>query len=280
MAKSKWTPHKRVKALEMYTAGEDMKVIAKAIGIYHNTVKTYVKQTHKALHNAAMAKSAETTGNQYSTNADDIRLTNPALADQAFLDLLSAPDSEVLTDAEMKFCWKYTATSDYILAAKDAGFDVGLFTEEQIKGGKRGEKSRVYADTFLMAIKLRVAALRMKPNVIKHLAHLKETSLFDTEKVNKQYLQKIIVSEVEDLKSVPTGESAKLRRDYVQMLGRTFGGFTEKVEIGMIDHRKSVTKLGKVIEADTLEMLRAKKEAERAVSNGSDGSGGQSNGVD
>lgn len=259
----KWTPHKRQKALDMYIAGDKVTDIAKAVKMNANTVKTFVQAVYKSLHNAVLAKATQSGGNQYSTSADDIRLTNPALADQEFLNLISPPDSPVLTDAEMKFCWKFIATGDYVYAAKDAGFDAGLFTEKEIKGGKNGSKERVYGDSYLMTIKLRIAGLRMKPNIIEHMAKLSSTSMFDTEKVNKQFLQKIIVAEVEDLKSLHTGDSAKLRRDYVQMLGRTFGGFTERVEIGMVDHKKSIAKLGKLVHNDTLEELRAKKEREK-----------------
>lgn len=260
MAKKKWTPHKRQKAIEMYIQNKDIAEIAKTIGIADQTVRIELNAIVKGMINARLTRTKH--GNQWNNASDDLRLSNPALLEEEFQELLSEPDDPVLSKAEEKFVWAYATSGDYVNAAMKAGFDHGYYTMEEIKGGKRGEKKRVYAESYVIGVKLRIAALRMKPNVKERLEELEGNGIFDSTQVNKPYLQRVILRQLDNL-DFNNPDDKKLHRDYTQMLGRTFGGFTEKLEIGMVDHKKSVRKLAEISGADDLAMLRAKKEMEK-----------------
>lgn len=252
-----WTPHKRDKALTMYVAGAKVADIGKELKIDLNTIRQFVKSIHKGLTNR-YATSGNGGTNQWNPQGE-LRLQNPELINQAFQAVLSPPDAEILTEAELQFIHIYASTNNFDIAAANSGMDAGLFTVKEMKGGKGGRKE--LTENYSICLKLRVAYLQMKPNIKQKITELRGTSNFDTGQVNREYLQKQIMVEIDALKDAQGEGLIKIRRDYITMLGKTFGGFTEKIEIGMVNHNETVRKLAVVAKGDKddLAALRIKK---------------------
>lgn len=256
MAASKWTDAKRWKAIELYISGKTHPEIAKALSIPVETVRPWIAGTYKAFYNIKASKGL----NQHSIK--NLPLQNPELTSKLFQDKLSAHTGP-LTTVEVKFCWSYVASADYFEAMETSGLDEGLFTDKQLKGGKRGEQVRIRAESYLASVRMRIAYLKSKQNIIEYIQQLMKASFMDSD-IGKPFLQKTILTRLENLKATKTPDAAKLERDYVTMLGKTFGGFTEKIDIGIIDHSKSVKMLHEhANSAETMEELRRQKEEEK-----------------
>jgi len=259
----KWTPAVLGKALTLYMEGKTIEEISKACRVAKKTVANSLSRDIKRIVEAQNARH-KSNGNMWNNQSADIRLHNPALKDPQFQQMLSDPEAESLTQFEEDFCWHYNITNDQVHSAIQSDLDVGLYETN-------AEGKKVRSEQYTASVKLRAIAMLMKPNIKAKLDELQKTALFDVDKVNKGYLQRMILQQVNNLDGA-SPEDRRLGRDYIQMLGRTFGGFTEKIEIGMVDHRKSVRKLAALAQADDLATLRAKKEAEKQQ-DGVDGSG-------
>lgn len=251
---TRWTPAVLGKALTLYMEGKTIAEIAKACKVASKTVANSLSRDIKRIVEAQNARHSQ-NGNKWNNQSTDIRLHNPALKDEQFQQMLTDPEAESLSHFEEDFCWHYNITNDQVHSAIQSDLDIGLYSID--KDGKK-----ILSEQYTASVKLRAIALLMKPNIKAKLEELQNTSLFDHTKVNKNYLQRLILQQV-DLLAGNSSEDKKLGRDYIQMLGRTFGGFTEKIEIGVVDHKKSVQKLAQIAQADDLATLRAKKEAEK-----------------
>lgn len=243
----KFTDEKKFKALTLYLAGETMKAIAAEVGTGVGTVRKYLNAVVDGVVNV---KASRALANQHANPQTKAKLQNPELINEEFKELLSPFDSPELTPEEVKFCWSYVASNDYYEALSTAGLDVGLI---QAKTG---------VDlAYKASCRLRIAYLRSKKNILRHIKELREDSTLAAN-IDKDFLQKEILVQLETLKTKDSEHSEKLARDYIQMLGRTFGGFTEKIEIGVVDHLKSVKALQEAAQSqsETLADLKKKKE--------------------
>lgn len=266
MANTKLTPTMRMRIIDMFIAGKTAAEVSKATKVDKSSCTKYFSGMAKAIVNAHAARSA--AGNQWNTGSKDIRFHNPELANEEFLKVLSDPNDPdaPLTEEEINFCHIFVTQNNYELAGRHSGIDVGLFTEKEIKSGRTSKVQKELADTYMINLKMRISYLRQKPNVQRFIRQLQETDSFDKHgKIDKELLQHLILTEIETLRDNSSSDMKKLNRDYVQMLGRTFGGFTERVEVGVVDHKESVRKLAEAQQKmDTLEDLRKQKEAEKA----------------
>ena len=165
-------------------------------------------------------------------------LQNPEVLNKAFFALLSAPDAHTLTSAEVKFCWSYVSSLDLDEAIFASGFDAGLYEEN--KSNPSG--SPVGVAGFDACIKMRIAYLKSKPNLQAFIKRIRKEAVLNVG-IDKDFLQKEILLQIEGLKLSQTMDAKKLLRDYILMLGRSFGAFTDKVEIEEIDHGKTIEKL-------------------------------------
>ena len=260
----KLTPALTGKMADLYIKGHTIAEIAKACRLARKTVANSISLYIKALNDAQSIRHTQ-NGNMWNNKSTEVRLHNPALKDEKFQAMISNPDSPDLPEFEEAFCWHYNITNDQIHSAVAAGLDEGLFSTTK-------EGAKIPVEHYSDKARLRAIAVLMKPKIQTKLEELRSTSLFDTAAVNKEYLQRVILQQVANLGG--SEADRKLGRDYVQMLGRTFGGFTEKIEIGMVDHKESLRKLAATERHDDLATLRAAKEAEKQEdSDGLDRSG-------
>ena len=244
---SSWTREEKQKVLELYIEGNTMPKIAAAVGKGVSTVRHYINAMQRSLTNTKqtrmlpMMTKLATGAPVHVTDAHAREynlLKNPELINEEFFQMLSAPDSDVLTEAEEKFCWAYVSSMDLEEAIYSAGLDAGLYEIQKAAE----DKSQIPVKGFDSCIKMRIAYLKAKPNLSAFIKKLQEDVVLTVE-VGKDFLQREILTQIEALKLSHTFESKKLLRDYIMMLGKTFGGFVDTVQVEEIDHAKTVQKL-------------------------------------
>ena len=262
MPPKRFTPDLLLQVLKLYAAGESYDSIGKAVGFKTNTVRKRIKDHINLVANVESVNQAKANG--YKANAHPEKLVNPALINKDFENLLSPPDGDNLTEAEVKYCWALVGTNNQQQALEAAGMDIGLTQHGQ--GG-----AAVKVEGYEYAAKMRIVHLKSKPNVLAFIKKLRQDSVFKAD-VDKDYLQKQIMIQLDELDNDTSSDARKLKRDYIQLLGRTFGGFTEKIEVGYVDHASSVKTLAeharKTEKLAELKVLKQKKLESEKKDNG------------
>ena len=265
----RWTPPEKMKALDMYIMGHPFEEIA---GFLHRDIKEVrrtVNSYQRSLTQTKMVRLApmmHKERNNCTANTDPHQaveysfLTNPELINEEFFKLLSDPEASIenLTPAEVKFCWAYVSSMDLEEAIYASGLDAGLYMPgDGTKGG--GAPSPIKG--FQACIKMRISYLKTKPNLAYFIKKIRAEAVFNVD-VDKDFLQKEIMTQIEGLRLNTTMEGKKLMRDYIMMLGKTFGGFVDKLEVQEVDHAKTIERLMKASRRKDQRPLLA--EAERA----------------
>ena len=246
MAPSTWTAEEKIKCQELYIRGCTMAELSKelsrpvkAIRSYINTVLRSLTNTKQSRMLPMMSKFGKLKIEVHDAHAKEYNyLRNPELINEEFFKLLSPPDSVDLTEEEEKFCWCYASSLDLEESIYASGLDAGLYTVE--KCAEDGTRNPVKG--FESCIKMRIAYLKAKPNLAAFVKKIREDAVF-TVNVGKDFLQQEILLQIEALKGSQTLESKKLLRDYIMMLGKTFGGFVDTVQVEEIDHAKTIERL-------------------------------------
>jgi hypothetical protein len=262
MAKAKraaWTDADTVKMIALYAAGTGTTAIAAELGFALTTVRARIADLQKDFANIAATKNLDNISSRADSKHKDkatVRYQNPELINKAFHDLLSPPQSPSLTDTEVQFCWAYVGTNNYEESLTASGLDAGLFD----KSARDSQGAPKKVKSYQHCLKLRIIYLKSKENILRFVKELRKSSVFKPE-IDKDYLQQKIMVQLDSLEGIPGSDAQKLSRDYIQMLGRTFGGFTDKLEIGTVSHLESVKKLREHAQkSETLEELKKKKE--------------------
>jgi len=150
-----------------------------------------------------------------------------------FTGLLSDPDAALLSDAEAIYCWTYVHSGDTYDAIRTAGLDAGLYKD----------KEEIARFSYDRAMKLRAMYLNNKPNVVSYIKELRETRLIDAD-VGKARLQSELLEQLDQMKS--SGNSNKFRSQIlktIELLGKTVGAFTERIEIHEVDPANALDQL-------------------------------------
>lgn len=270
-----WSAEDKTLALEHYIKGVTLNNIAKLVGRTKPATARYIQVTIKALMNAKQTRALtyNTKGGDRNFHAnltpeqkkEQARLDNPELLNKPFYDLLSGKKNKTLTDAEVKFCWSYVASGDYKEALLVSKLDEGLYTLGQLGAEDRGGGPPIPVKGYEQCLRLRIAYLKSKPNIAEFIKKIREDAVFSVD-VDKNFLQQEIMIQIDRLKSNKSLEGQKLLRDYIQLLGRTFGGFTDKVEVNDIDHAKTIAKLTEqASKSETLSMAIEKERSEAVL---------------
>lgn len=276
----KWSDTEKVTCLMMYIDGKTNKEIAKYLKRGETAVMAFVNNLFKAMANMKQSRilgrgvdlKADPTNMTKAQQQELARLKSPELLNQPFYDLLSLDNPDVpLTEAEVNFCWAFVSSDNYEEAIKTAGLDAGLYQPSSMKLNgqlEQGEKAPV--EGYKHCLMLRATYLKRKSNIQKFIAQLREEAVYETE-LNKEYLQREIQVQIDKLREIKTVEAAKLVKEYLMMLGKTVGGFTDKLDIGLIDHARtldrlhaSADRLGKEGETLTEAIARKRKQQEEA----------------
>jgi len=139
---------------------------------------------------------------------------------EAFLSLLSEPDSLVLTDNELVFCELYN----------DDGDDVRALEESKLNAGLKKTKDIRDREEYMHALQLRSFYLRRKPNVGAYLLQIKQDKIRSITD-GKQFIQTELLAVIERLKAAGSPQSLATYLKAVESLGRTFGAFEDNIKV-------------------------------------------------
>lgn len=155
------------------------------------------------------------------------KLKDMELITETFLSLLSSPSSPTLSDEEALFAQLYIRTGNSEEAIKGSGLDDGLINT---------------GAGYRRAILVRSSYLREKPNVKEYIDTLRST-LFSPHDIEKGKIQELLIEEIYKMKEEGNPRDKTNLRQTIELLGKTIGAFTEKVEIHEVDPSKSLDAL-------------------------------------
>ena len=271
----KWSDSEKVASVEMYLQGKTNLQIAKYLQRRPKAVTSFINNLIKGLMNTKQSRILGTEVQPFASpegyakhqQQELIRLRDPDLLNQPFLEMLSPDDPNApLTDAEVDFCWTYVSTDNYEESIKAAKLDVGLYSPKNMTGaGLLGPKERPVIEGYKHCLALRATYLKRKSNVQHFIHQLRDEAIYEPN-LDKDFLQKQILIQIHKLREMNTVESAKLMKEYISMLGKSVGGFIERKEIGVIDHSTTLDRLHSQIQdegTETIEEMIERKKKER-----------------
>lgn len=149
-----------------------------------------------------------------------------------FLDLLSEPDSLVLTDHEIIFCELYNDDND----------DIRSLEESKLNAGLKKTKDERDKEEYKHSLQLRSFYLRRKPNVAQYLNQIKRERVKQIVD-GKEFIQTELLSVIERLKSHGSPQALTTYLKAVESLGRTYGAFEDKLSINDLSGDEALDKI-------------------------------------
>lgn len=212
------------KVLDRYIKGESSEAIGKDYGYNSKEINRMLEELQEKFSNTRAANALKLEGSSYTLPILD-KLKNLELLNEDFLNKLSDNLSPTLSEEEALFCWLYVHKGDSFGAIEESTLDVGLF-KNQPTSYKRGILSRA-------------AYLQAKPNVAAYIKELRERKYY-TNDVDKGYVQELILEQIEQTKLRGDRRDSVNLRQLIELLGKTIGAFTEKIEVHEVDPSKSL----------------------------------------
>lgn len=167
------------------------------------------------------------------------KLKDYKLINEDFLSLLSEDDSKTLSEEESLFSYLYVYRGDAHEGLEASGLSTGL-----IKG----------SESYRKALTIRAAYLKEKPNVASYIQRLREERYVTTD-VTKDSVQSMLLEELAVMKERGDVRDRVNIRQTIELLGKTIGAFTERVEIHEVDPSTSLDLLIEMAkEAETKEL--------------------------
>lgn len=144
---------------------------------------------------------------------------------QEFFNMISKYDSATLTEEEALFCWIYVHKGDSIEALESSGLHIGLFPDRPV--------------TYKRGLLTRSVYLQNKSNIAQYIKELREKKYY-TEDITKQYVQELLLEQIAQMQLKGDKRDAVNLRQTIELLGKTIGAFTEKIEIHEVDPSRSL----------------------------------------
>lgn len=146
---------------------------------------------------------------------------------EKFLEKLSGPEDQVLTQEEVLFCYLMVHEGDEIAALTESGLAEGLNDK---------------ADTYVRAARLRCLMLKGKVNIIKYINGL-QIDYAKELNVNKEMIQSELISLIRQYKAMHDPRLAPTIAKLTEQLGRTTGAFTDRVEVSELSFDDAMDKM-------------------------------------
>ncbi len=224
--------------------------IAAKYGTSDKNVGLIIARHYKSLANVRETKmliQTQVGNDKFSMSKSEVLDTDKI--NESFLELLSEPDSIVLTDNEIVFCELYNETGDEVVALEESKLNAGL-------NRTRDERNR---EEYLHALQLRCFYLRRKPNVAAFLLQIKQDRL-KAIKDGKEYIQNELLAVIERLKSHGSHQALATYLKAIESLGRTYGAFEDKMKVETLTGDSALDRIlqktkevqGRVIESEEL----------------------------
>lgn len=206
--------------IEMYLDNKSEEEIAKEVGCSKISIKTFITKIATGLNQAyqtrqlILSQEMDAKGNKYSwapTKALDSKVN------QLFLKMLSEPDSPVLTDSEMTFCYLLIHEGSVKDAMVDSGLDVGL-------------KQSIGPKEYKRLLELRATYLKSKPNIIEYLKSL-QLKYVESLGISKETVQAEIMRTLTYLRNQDDPKHATTIAKLIESLGKTEGVFVDTKQV-------------------------------------------------
>lgn len=159
-------------------------------------------------------------------------LNHTELINEKFLEKLSDPESDLLTEEESQYVWVYVHTGDLKEALRISKLDMGLYKE-------KGKDSRFSADRAMV---LRGMYLNSKPNIVRYIQELRESRLQDAN-VGKSRIQSELIEQLDRLKNRSDGKYESQITRTIELLGKTVGAFVDRVEVSEVNPENALDQL-------------------------------------
>ena len=167
------------------------------------------------------------------------KLKDYKMINEEFLSLLSPDSSKTLTEEESLFSYLYVYRGDLYEALETSSLSVGL-----IKG----------SESYRKALTIRGAYLKEKANVASYIQKLREARYVASD-VTKESIQSMLLEELAVMKERGDKRDRVNIRQTIELLGKTIGAFTERVEVHEVDPSSSLDLLIEMAkEAETKEL--------------------------
>lgn len=194
---------------------------------FHYTEEKIVQMMEEHFRDVANAKAAHslviTRRDGYNPVIEKLKATE--VINEEFLSLLSPDDSPTLTEEEALFSWIYVHKGDSIEAIEESKLTGGLFPDRVV--------------TYNRGLLTRSLYLQNKNNVAQYIKELREKKYY-TEDITKQYVQELLLEQIAQMKMKGDKKDAVNLRQTIELLGKTIGAFTEKIEVHEIDPSRSL----------------------------------------
>lgn len=194
---------------------------------YHYTEDKLIRMLEEHYRDIVNAKEAHslciTDKNGYNPIHEKLKAVDTITED--FLSLLSPPDSPTLSEEEALFSWILVHKGDAIEAVEEANLGVGLFKDRGV--------------TYKRGILTRSLYLQNKNNISQYIKLLREEK-YQTEDITKQYIQQELLEQIAQMKLKGDRKDAVNLRQSIELLGKTIGAFTEKIEVHEVDPSRSL----------------------------------------
>ncbi len=241
-----FTQEQRDQMVKEFLSGVTLRELETKYSIDYKSCYRYIQDYKDAINTAwELNVMVKTNKGDYSKihldKALAVRYIDPELKK-----IISEYDSNSLSKEELVYGWVFVKAGSNSVAMKESGFLEVL---------PKKNRTQVYQNLLGMY-------LREKPNVAKYIKELQLKNVQETE-ITKKYVQSELILQVEQLKEIcasSTGAQARASMlKAIEMLGRSVGAFTDKVEVTKVDHGRAIDSL----------LIEAKKEVNETIEAGS-----------
>lgn len=200
-----------------------LEALSEKYSIPKTRVESIIKDTYREFQNVRETRLMVSNRKSDPSYIQKIQseYIDPERINREFLNRLSDPNSEKLTDYEMLFCEYLVDKGDEILSIIESGLDIGL---------NRDSKSK-----YKNSIVLRAFYLKRKPNINLYLKELEKAKILEIEEDIKGRVQSKLLSTIEKLGSSSDPKSTSLVLRAIELLGKTKGVFEERQVIEHVD---------------------------------------------
>ena len=224
----------KLEVVAMMLEGKDDEEIAKK---YNTTASVVSKVIHRHIKEVTNVRETQVLiKTQKGTIKKNVRvlktMASTRTINKKFMDLLSEPDADELSESETMFALTYILTGEAKFALEEAGLDAGLQAPNSKDRNNMGYCKR-----------LRCQYLLNKLNVAQAIkAYRDEKFKKQLDGIDKRYTQKELLMQLDEMKHAP-GTQRKDILSCLRMIGETEGAFTQNINVGKIDPGEALDEL-------------------------------------
>lgn len=210
--------------LDKYLKGATTPMLSAEFNYSEDKIIQMIEEHYRDVVNAKEAHAlAISDSNGSSVIHEKLKMIDTITDD--FLSLLSPHDSPTLTEEEALFAWVYVHKGDSVEAVEEAQLAIGLFPDRPV--------------TYRRGVLTRSIYLQNKANIAQYIKELREKKYY-TEDITKQYIQEQLLEQIAQMKLKGDRKDAVNLRQTIELLGKTIGAFTEKIEVHEVDPSRSL----------------------------------------